>query len=597
MRKHSVLDFINPYQVSPDMDRSSPRAFRVGLAGAKPTRTYEIKYSVPLLGVAVALAVMLGVWGCAASPEVARTTTAAAKPTAPPPKPGPVSVSLTPTRQLGPSPELLALGKRVYEKQCVACHGADGRGEGEAAYLLYPKPRDFAAAKYVLVSTWDRVPTDEDLFRTISRGMPGSAMPSWGHLIEEERWGLVHYVKSFAEKPWVVKPPADPKSDGEAGTGVIRVPPEPPFTPEARAHALERYADACGSCHGTTGKGDGAEQQKDDKGYPTRPRDLTLGVFKGSPEPAQMYRRIVAGMPGTPMPMSDWAFGEDAWHLVHLVRSWSSDEQRARVEMRKFTIVARRVDRLPDHPDAGTWRLAQPVNLHLMPVWWRAERPEELTVRALHDGKEIVLLLVWSDATNDHTAMRPQDFRDAVAVEFSLTPDPPFFAMGAKGQFVNIWMWKSERQADLEPAFQELEKVYPNLGIDSYPNPEISPLEQPTRHALTLQSAPTFVTGWGAGNIVSDPTRASAVEDLTAQGFGTLRARPRPDQAVQARGVYATDTYRVILRRSLVGKGDRAVSLTPAGVVPVAFAVWNGSAGDRDGKKSVTIWQDLYIEP
>jgi hypothetical protein len=27
----------------------------------------------------------------------------------------------------------------------------------------------------------------------------------------------------------------------------------------------------------------------------------------------------------------------------------------------------------------------------------------------------------------------------------------------------------------------------------------------------------------------------------------------------------------------------------------VAFAVWNGSAGDRDGKKSVTIWQDLKI--
>src|SRR5574341_433825 len=499
------------------------------------------KHAVPLLGVAVALAVMLSVWGCAASPEVVRTTTATAKPAAPPPKPGPVPVSLTPTRQLRPSPDLLALGKRVYEKQCVACHGLDGSGEGEAAYLLYPKPRDFVAAKYVLVSTWDRVPTDEDLFRTISRGMPGSAMPSWGHLTEEERWGLVHYVKSFAQEPWVVKPPADPKSDGEAGTGVIRVPPEPPFTPEARARALERYADACASCHGTTAKGDGVTNQTDDKGYPTRPRDLTLGVFKGSPEPAHMYRRIVSGMPGTPMPMSDWAYGEDAWHLVHLVRSWSSDEQRARVEMRKFTIGARRVDRLPDHPDAGTWRLAQPVNLHLMPVWWRADRPEELTVRALHDGKEIALLLVWSDATDDHTAMRPQEFRDAVAVEFSLTPDPPFFAMGAKGQFVNIWMWKSERQADLEPAFQELEKVYPNLGIDSYPNPELSPLEQPTRHALTLQSAPTFVTAWGARNIVPAPTRASAV--------------------------------------------------------PVAFAVGNGSAGDRDGKKSVTIWQDLYTEP
>src|SRR5574341_730075 len=103
------------------------------------------KHAVPLLGVAVALAVMLSVWGCAASPEVVRTTTATAKPAAPPPKPGPVPVSLTPTRQLRPSPDLLALGKRVYEKQCVACHGLDGSGEGEAAYLLYPKPRDFVA--------------------------------------------------------------------------------------------------------------------------------------------------------------------------------------------------------------------------------------------------------------------------------------------------------------------------------------------------------------------------------------------------------------------------------------------------------------------
>jgi DMSO reductase family type II enzyme heme b subunit len=61
--------------------------------------------------------------------------------------------------------------------------------------------------------------------------------------------------------------------------------------------------------------------------------------------------------------------------------------------------------------------------------------------------------------------------------------------------------------------------------------------------------------------------------------------------------VYATDTYRVMFRRPLAPKGERAVALTPGTVAPVAFAVWNGSAGDRDGKKSVTIWQDLRIEP
>jgi mono/diheme cytochrome c family protein len=508
----------------------------------------------------------------------------------------PLPVALAPSERLPASPELLALGKRIYTRQCAACHGAAGRGDGEAAYLLYPKPRDFVAAQYRLVSTWERVPTDEDLYRTISRGMPGSAMPSWGHLSEAERWGLVHYIKTFAASPLVVSEATDPGGEGQAGTGVIRVPPRPPFTPVARALALERYADACASCHGDTGRGDGAQEQTDDLGYPTRPRDLTAGVFKGTPEAEDLYRRIVAGLPGTPMPMSDWAYGEEAWHLVNLILSWSSPEQRARNEMRRFRIVARRVDRVPDHPDAGTWRFAPPVNLHLMPLWWRGDRPEELTVRALHDGARLGLLVMWADSTHDHTAMRPQDFRDAVAVQFSLTPDPPFFAMGARRSFVNIWMWKAERQADVEVAFQDLEKMYPNLGIDSYPNLKMSPVEQPTRRALTLQSDPVFVTGWGAGNIVSDPVRKSAAEDLAAQGFGTLRARPLADQAIEARGINRIGTYRVVLRRDLVGRGDRAVRLRPGATVPVAFAVWNGSAGDRDGKKSVTIWQELVLE-
>jgi mono/diheme cytochrome c family protein len=509
-----------------------------------------------------------------------------------------LTASTTKTAELKPppaSPKLLALGKQIYAQQCAACHGPQGRGDGEAAYLLYPKPRNFVAANYRLVSTWDRVPTDQDLFDTITRGMPGSAMPSWGHLPAEQRWALVYYVKSLSEKPLTVKPQKQPAADGSGGEGIIQLPPQPAYNVAARGRALELYKDACASCHGPTGKGDGAQEQTDEEGFPTRPRDLTAGVFKGSPDPAQLYRRIVAGIPGSPMPMSDWAYGEDAWHLVNYVRSLSSDQQRERVEMKKFEIVAMRVKELPDHPDSGIWRLAPRVNLHLMPLWWRSDRPEEVTVRAVHDGKEIAFLLMWHDETHDHTAMRPQDFRDAVAVEFSLTRNPPFFAMGEKGKNVNIWMWKSERQADLEPAFQELEKVYPNLGIDSYPNLLRAPVEQPLRHALTLESDKTFVTGWGAGNIVSDPQRKSPAEDLTAQGFGTLRARPRVDQKVDAKGVYAAGSYRVMFRRSLKPTGKGAVTISPGGTVPVAFAVWNGSAGDRDGKKSVTIWQDLKI--
>jgi mono/diheme cytochrome c family protein len=493
------------------------------------------------------------------------------------------------------TPALVALGKQIYTQQCAACHGVSGRGDGEAAYLLYPKPRDFVSARYRLVSTWDRVPTDQDLFDTISRGMPGSAMPSWEHLAAEQRWGLVYYIKSLAEKPLEIKAQKMPAADGSGGEGIIEVPKPVAFDAAARARALELYKDACASCHGDTGKGDGVQEQRDDEGFPTRPRDLTAGIFKGSPDPIALYRHIVAGIPGSPMPSSDWAYGADAWHLVNYVLSLSSDTQRARVEMKKFTIPAVRVDNLPDHPDSGAWGAATPVNLHMMPLWWRSDRPEEVTVRALHNGTDLAMLMVWQDDTNDQAALRPQDFRDAAAVQFSMTPNPPFFAMGERNAPVNLWMWKSERQADLEPRYQDLEKIYPNLGIDSYPNLTRSALEQPHRNALTMESDPTFVTGWGAGNIVSDPQRQSPVEDLTAQGFGTLKARPRIDQKVDARGIYGKGAYRVMFRRSLRATGQGSVALQPDSIVPVAFAVWNGSAGDRDGKKSVTIWQDLRI--
>jgi mono/diheme cytochrome c family protein len=510
---------------------------------------------------------------------------------------GAIEHSIEPGAVPRPTEDLLVLGQKTYMIQCAPCHGLNGDGQGPAAYLLYPRPRDFTQGQFRLVSTWDGVPTDEDLYRTISRGMPGSAMPSWAHLDEKTRWGLVHWVKSFSKQSLAVPAAYEPKDRTEVGKGVIRVPPEPPYGPADEAHARELYVRGCAPCHGLSGKGDGGQEQKDSKGFPTRPRDLTAGVFKGFPSPQEVYRRIVAGLPGSPMPMNSYLHGKDAWDLTHYVLAMSGPGQRAKVEMKQFRVVAKRVEALPTHPDAGAWAAAEPVDIHLMPLWWRPSRPEEVTVRALHDGKEIALLMVWPDSSRDHTAIRPQDFRDAAAVEFAHTPDPPFFAMGHAGGKVNIWMWKSERQADLDAAFQDLDRAYPNMGIDSYPNLLKSPIEQPTRDALTLESNPTFVTAWGAGNIVADPTRKSSVENLNAQGFGTLRAEPRDRQGVASTGVYATDSYRVLFRRGLASPGAGNVALLPGRSVPVAFAVWDGSMGDRDGKKSVTIWQVLELAP
>ena len=543
-----------------------------------------MKQPVLPLFLSLGIVVAFGPVACASRPEPVESS-------------GLIVEPVIPSRHLPETPDLVAAGHEAYGRHCVACHGVAGDGEGEAAYLLYPRPRDFTRAEYRLVSTWEGIPTDGDLFRTISRGMPGSAMPSWAHLPEATRWGLVHYVKSLAREPFTVAASREPAGPMESGAGPIEPPSEPPFNKEAAGRARELFASNCAPCHGAEGRGDGQQEMADSKGLPTRPRDLTAGVFKGSPDPDQVYRRLVAGLPGSPMPSNPLLHGRDGWDLAHFVLSLSSPEQRAKVEMKRFRVVARRVPELPTHPDSGIWQSSEPVNLHMMPLWWRPERPEELSVRAVHDGEELALLLIWSDPSYDHTAIRPQDFRDAAAVEFSMTPDPPFFAMGERGSKVNLWMWKSERQADMDLAFQELDSIYPNIGIDSYPNFLRSPLEQPTRHALTLESDPTYVTAWGAGNIVSDPTRGQAAEDLTAEGFGTLRARPRVDQSVEATGLHRSGSYRIIFKRRLARQGEDGVDLRPGRQVPVAFAVWNGSAGDRDGKKSVTIWQELLIEP
>jgi DMSO reductase family type II enzyme heme b subunit len=62
-------------------------------------------------------------------------------------------------------------------------------------------------------------------------------------------------------------------------------------------------------------------------------------------------------------------------------------------------------------------------------------------------------------------------------------------------------------------------------------------------------------------------------------------------------GVYSTGSYRVLFRRALRTASADGVPFSPGGRTSVGFAVWDGSAGDRDGKKSVTIWQELVLAP
>lgn len=89
------------------------------------------------------------------------------------------------------TPELIAKGKASFTTNCVTCHGEKGDGNGPAGQLMNPKPRSFSTDKF---KAGDK---PEQVFNTISKGLPGTAMAGYSHLPEEERWGLTYYVLSF----------------------------------------------------------------------------------------------------------------------------------------------------------------------------------------------------------------------------------------------------------------------------------------------------------------------------------------------------------------------------------------------------------------
>ena len=99
------------------------------------------------------------------------------------------------------SPDLLALGRGVYHSRCMGCHGKNGDGNGPAATFLSPRPRNFALGIFKFRTTPSgSVPTDGDLYRTVTRGVRGTAMPTWHELPDKERLAVVAFIKTFSSR-------------------------------------------------------------------------------------------------------------------------------------------------------------------------------------------------------------------------------------------------------------------------------------------------------------------------------------------------------------------------------------------------------------
>lgn len=86
------------------------------------------------------------------------------------------------------TPELTQKGKASFEMNCASCHGPAGAGDGAAAVALDPKPRNLVTAP---LKGGDK---PGQIFATLGKGVPGTAMVAFTHLPEEERWALAYHV-------------------------------------------------------------------------------------------------------------------------------------------------------------------------------------------------------------------------------------------------------------------------------------------------------------------------------------------------------------------------------------------------------------------
>ncbi len=86
-------------------------------------------------------------------------------------------------------------GREIYMANCVGCHGVQGNGQGPAARAIQgTKPRDFTQGKFSYGSK------DEEIFKTLTEGVKGSAMPNWSSLSEDERWDVIAYIRKLEKK-------------------------------------------------------------------------------------------------------------------------------------------------------------------------------------------------------------------------------------------------------------------------------------------------------------------------------------------------------------------------------------------------------------
>jgi Ethylbenzene dehydrogenase len=239
-----------------------------------------------------------------------------------------------------------------------------------------------------------------------------------------------------------------------------------------------------------------------------------------------------------------------------------------------------------DRPDSSAWDEAEPVKVLLKPQQVVAPMLDvlgigDITVRALHDGTELGLLVSWDD-DDPHDLVGLARFQDALAVQLpmSASAQPPPITMGAAGAPVHLMQWRATWQRDIDQGRSGVESMFPHVVRDVTPDD------------LLGAAAAVYYPARAVGNPMSALKRASPVEEAVAEGFGsvtTLKA-----QTARGKGIHDGGRWRVTIGVPMA-RGASGQPLEPGSRWPVAFALWLGSRDNRGSRKQYADWVDLEV--
>jgi hypothetical protein len=266
----------------------------------------------------------------------------------------------------------------------------------------------------------------------------------------------------------------------------------------------------------------------------------------------------------------------------------------------KASLLAKRVDKVPQTVDDPVWQGADALNVPLAPQVVVKPRTFEIgikaiLVRALYDAERIAFRLEWQDARSDTDIGAVAASRDAVALQFPANPADgiPFFGMGEPNKPVTIYQWKADWLFGRD---RDVSRTFPNMAADAYPFSGRGPGEIPELGDYGKGDGDkTFHTSWWAGNSLGDPEAQARtpVEKLAAAGFGSVTPAGADRQDALGHGAWKDGAWRALIS---IPRGQDSFAFAPRMTVPFAFAAWDGAKGERGGQKGVSTWYFVSLE-